>query len=96
VKRFYTAVAIRSEVQSEQAPIRKPFGLQFPDGTPYELNGLRHAPHGGETLCGIPNADFVFLGTAFAPEVPGACPVCMAEAERLDQLDDRPDGPIKP
>jgi len=40
--------------------------------------------NGDETLCGIPNADFVFLGTAFAPDVPSACPFCMAEAERLN------------
>jgi hypothetical protein len=95
MKRFYTAVAKVSEVRSEQAPISTPLGPQFPAGTPYKLSGLRHAPDAHGTLCGIPADVVVYLGTAFAPDVPGACPICMAEAERLDDEDDRPDEPYK-
>jgi hypothetical protein len=35
------------------------------------------------------------MGTALAPDVPGACLACMAEAERLDIEDGRPDEPYK-
>lgn len=88
-------MAIASEVRSEQDPISTPLGPQFPAGTPHKLNGLRHAPNDQGTLCGIPADELVYLGTAFAPDMPGACPVCMAEAERLDDSDDRPDEPYK-
>jgi hypothetical protein len=93
MKRFYTAVGKMSEVRSEQAPIDTPLGPQFPSGTPLKLNGLRHAMGGEMTLCGIPADEVVYLGTAFAPDEPGACPVCMAEAEGLDAKDDRPEPP---
>ncbi len=93
MKRFYTAVARESEVRSELAPVSTPLGPQFPTGTPLKLLGLRHAPNDEGTLCDIPAEEIVYLGTAFAPDEPGACLACMAEAERLDIEDDRPDEP---
>ncbi|HUE06459.1 MAG TPA: hypothetical protein VMP41_03455 [Acidimicrobiales bacterium] len=95
MKRFYTAVARKSEVRSEHAPVSTPLGLQFPAGTPLKLLGSRHAPNDEGTLCGIPAEEIVYVGTAFAPDVPGACLVCMAEAEQLDLEDDRPDEPYQ-
>jgi len=95
MKRFSTAVAKAGEVRSEHAPISTPLGPQFPAGTPLELKGLRHAPNDQGTLRCIPADELVYLGTAFAPDAPGACAVCMAEAERLDDEDDRPDEPYK-
>jgi hypothetical protein len=95
MKSIYTAVARESEVRSEHAPVNTPLGPQFPAGTPLKLLGLRHAPNEEGTLCGIPADEIVYLGTAFAPDVPGACLACMAEAERLDIEDDRPDEPYQ-
>jgi hypothetical protein len=95
MKRFYTAVGKVSEVRSEHAPVSTPLGPQFPAGTPLKLLGLRHAPNDEGAVCGIGADEIVYLGTAFAPDVPGACLVCVAEAERLDLGDDRPEEPQK-
>ena len=74
---FFTASARDRDFTASAPPSPRPYGRVLPDGALIALNGPRHAMTQGQTVCGIPASEVVYLGTAFAPEEPGACPDCL-------------------
>lgn len=81
---FYTAVARDEDFTADVQPDVRPYGRVLPDGAAVTLSGPRHAMSQGVTLCGLDVEEIVFLGTAFAPDEPGACSLCLSHARDLE------------